>query len=74
MKYIGWCLLAMWTLGVRAETFQLNDGRNLTGDLLLSSANDAGVKAVVRAGVVYSAIGRSSKPTIEISPGTSIPM
>ena len=44
LKYISCCLLTLWTLAVRAETFQLNDGRNITGDLLLSSANDVGVK------------------------------
>jgi len=43
-KYISWCFLALWTLSARAETFQLNDGRSVTGDLLVSSANDAGVQ------------------------------
>lgn len=51
IKYIGWCFLALWTLAVRAETFQLNDGRSLTGDLLLSSANDVGVQIKVGDGL-----------------------
>lgn len=54
LKYISWCLLALWTLAVRAETFPLNDGRNLTGDLLLSSANDVGVKIKTGDGVYES--------------------
>ena len=43
-KLIGLCFLALWTLSLRAESFQLNDGRTLTGELLPSSANDAGVQ------------------------------
>lgn len=43
-KLISWCLVALWTLSLQAETFQLNDGRALTGEILVSSANDAGVQ------------------------------
>jgi hypothetical protein len=43
-KFIGLCWLALWTFSLHAETFQLNDGRTLTGDLLVASANDAGVQ------------------------------
>ena len=51
LKYISWCLLALWTVTVHAETFQLNDGRTVTGDLLLSSANDAGLQIKTGDGV-----------------------
>ena len=43
-KFISLCLAVLWTVLLRADTFQLNDGRTLTGDLLVSSANDAGVQ------------------------------
>ena len=44
LKLISLCWLALWTLSLCAETFQLNDGRTLTGDLLMSSANDVGIQ------------------------------
>jgi hypothetical protein len=43
-KFIGLCLLTLWTFALSADTFQLNDGRTITGELLPSSANDAGVQ------------------------------
>ncbi len=43
-KYIGGCFLVLWTLSLGAESFPLNDGRIVNGELLLSSANDAGVQ------------------------------
>ena len=50
-KYIGWVVLTLWTLCGRADTFQLNDGRTVTGDLLVSSANDVGVQIKTGEGV-----------------------
>lgn len=43
-KFIGLCLVVCWTLTLRADTFALNDGRTITGELILSSANDLGLK------------------------------
>ena len=38
-------------LALRADTFQLNNGRTLTGEILVSSANDAGVQVKTGEGV-----------------------
>ncbi len=45
-------LVCGWLAGttVRADTFKLTDGRTLTGELLGSAANDAGVKVKVAEG------------------------
>jgi hypothetical protein len=40
-----WLLLCGWFVGAtRADTFQLTDGRTLTGDIVAGSANDAGLQ------------------------------
>jgi len=51
LKYISWCFVALWSLVAQADSFQLNDGRTVTGDLLLSSANDVGVQIKTGDGV-----------------------
>lgn len=57
-KIIGLVVLALWTLAVGAETFQLNDGRTITGEMLVSSANDAGVQIKTGDGA-YERVGWS---------------
>ncbi len=49
-KIISLCLVTLWVLALRAETFQLNDGRTVTGELVANSANDAGVQIRVGEG------------------------
>ena len=49
LKLIGMSLwlVAIFVLSAGAETFQLNDGRTITGELLPSSANDNGAQIKV---------------------------
>lgn len=49
-KLFSLCLAALWVFALRAETFQLNDGRSVTGELVVNSANDAGVQIRVGEG------------------------
>lgn len=58
LKIICLCFVALWTFGLQGETFQLNDGRTITGELLLSSANDAGVQIKTGEGA-YEKVGWS---------------
>ena len=47
-------LLALFTfsvLALRADTFQLNNGRSITGEILVSSGNDAGIQVKTGEGV-----------------------
>ena len=44
-------LFILTALALRAETFQLNNGRTITGEILVSSANDAGVQVKTGEGV-----------------------
>ena len=41
-----WCVIAV-ALSLNAATFQLNDGRTITGEILVSSANDVGAQVKV---------------------------
>lgn len=44
LKIIFLCLFVCSAVALRAETFELADGRTITGELLASSANDLGVQ------------------------------
>jgi hypothetical protein len=46
----GCLICGLFAGAIRAETFNLTDGSTLTGDILVSSANDAGVKIKVGEG------------------------
>lgn len=50
-KYIAWCWLALWAYSARADSFQLNDGRTVVGEILVSSANDVGMKVKTGDGI-----------------------
>ena len=49
LKFIGlgFWLIAAFAISLGAESFQLSDGRTITGELLLSSANDTGMQVKV---------------------------
>ena len=47
IKLLGLSCLALWTLSARSETFQLNGGRTLSGEMVANSANDEGFRIKV---------------------------
>lgn len=51
LKTIFLCILICSAVGLRAETFELVDGRTVSGELLPSSANDLGVQIKTGEGV-----------------------
>ena len=50
LRFVSVGLLGLLCVAARAETFQLNDGQSVSGEVLASSANDAGVQIRVDEG------------------------
>jgi hypothetical protein len=50
LRFVSVGLLGLLCVGARADTFQLNDGQAVTGEIVATSANDAGVQIRVEEG------------------------